>query len=122
MDVDGSNVRRLTFAGVYNSAPAWSPDGKKLAFAGFDSNHFDIFVMDADGTNMARLTSARRVDGKNSNNEDPSFSPDGRHILFRSDRTGKYQLYMVSLDGEDERRLTKDQFDYFKPRWSPFLD
>jgi TolB protein len=122
MDLNGENVRRLTFAGVYNSTPAWSPDGKKIAFAGFDSNHFDIFVMDADGTNMARLTSARRNDGKNSNNEDPSFSPDGRHILFRSDRTGKYQLYMVSIDGEDERRLTFDQFDYFKPRWSPFLD
>jgi TolB protein len=122
MDSSGGGVKRLTEAGVYNSTPAWSPDGTRIAFAGFDTNHFDIFIMDADGTHMSRLTMAKRNDGKMANNEDPTFSPDGRHILFRSDRTGKYQLYMVSVDGQDEIQLTKDQFDYFKPRWSPFLD
>ena len=122
MGSDGSNIKRLTFAGDYNSTPAWSPDGKKLAFAGMDKSHFDIFVMDSDGSNMVRLTSAKKPSGKMANNEDPSFSPDGREILFRSDRTGKYQLYIVSLDGENERRITFDQHEYFKPRWSPFLD
>lgn len=122
MDIDGSNVKRLTFAGEYNSTPAWSPDGKKIAFAGLDKSHYDIFVMNADGTNMIRLTSAKKAGGSMADNEDPSFSPDGRHILFRSNRTGKYQLYIVSVDGENERRITFDQHEYFKPRWSPFLD
>jgi TolB protein len=122
MDASGGGAKRLTEVGDYNAAPAWSPDGTRIAFAGSDENHFDIFIMDADGTNMSRLTSSKRNDGKPANNEDPSFSPDGRHILFRSDRSGKYQLYMVSVDGKDEIQLTKDQFDYFKPRWSPFLD
>jgi TolB protein len=122
MDSDGSNPKRMTMAGVYNSTPSWSPDSKKIAFAGFDEGHFDIFIMDADGTNMARLTSARKTNGKMSNNEDPSFSPDGRHILFRSDRTGRFQLYLVSVDGRDERRLTFDNYDYFKPRWSPAFE
>jgi TolB protein len=122
MNSDGSGAQRLTLAGEYNSTPAWSPDGKKIAFAGQDTSHFDIFVMDADGSNMARLTSAKKPNGKWADNEDPTFSPDGRHILFRSNRTGAYQLYIVSLDGEDERRITFDTFNYYKPRWSPYLD
>lgn len=122
MDSDGTNVKRVTFAGEYNSTPAWSPDGKKIAFAARDKSHYDVFIMDADGTNMARLTSAKKVSGSMADNEDPSFSPDGKQILFRSNRTGTYQLYIVSTDGETERRITFDQYNYYKPRWSPFIE
>lgn len=123
MDVNGTNVSRLTFAGRYNSTPVWSPDGKLIVFAGQENDHFDLFLMNADGTNMIRLTSApKRGSSKLANNEDPSFSPDGRHIVFRSNRTGSYQIYLVNLDGSVERRLTFDNFNYEKPVWSPFLD
>ena len=121
MNTDGSTMKRLTFAGVYNSSPAWSPDGKMIAFAGQDKGHFDIFVMKKDGTGLSRLTSARRTNGSWANNEDPSFSPDGRHIMFSSDRTGKYQIYIVNVYGTNERRITFDKNEYFRPKWSPFL-
>jgi len=123
MDINGGNVNRLTFAGRYNSTPAWSPDGKLIVFAGQENDHFDIFLMNADGTNMIRLTSSpKRGSSKLANNEDPSFSPDGRNIVFRSNRTGSYQIFLVNLDGSVERRLTFDNFNYEKPVWSPFLD
>ncbi len=122
MNADGTNVKRLTFAGRYNATPAWSPDGKTLAFAALDSNHFDIFTINADGTNLKRMTDARKPNGRPANNESPSWSPDGRHILFSSDRTGKYQLYVVSPDGTNERRITEDNYNWDKPKWSPFLD
>lgn len=118
MGVDGSNVKRITFAGVYNSTPSWSPDGKKIAFAGQSEDHFDIFVMNADGTNMIRLTSAKKTNGKWSTNEDPSFSPDGRFVMYTSNRTGKNQIYISTVDGTEERRVTLDDANYYKPKWS----
>lgn len=115
-------ARRLTFSGRYNSSPSWSPDGKKIAYASHQDSHFDIFIMDADGKNQKRLTLAKKHNGRLANNEDPTFSPDGRLILFRSDRTGNYQLYAVTLDGKHEHRLTFDNYNYYRPQWSPYLD
>lgn len=118
MNSDGSNIKRITFAGVYNSTPSWSPDGKKIAFAGQSEDHFDIFVMNVDGTNMIRLTSAKKSNGKWSSNEDPSFSPDGRFVMYTSNRTGKNQIFISTVDGGEERRVTLDNANYFKPKWS----
>lgn len=122
MDIDGSNVTRVTFGGVFNSAPAWSPDGKKIAFAGQDAGNFDIFVMDSSGQNITRVTSAKKPNGKAADNEDPHFSPDGRFIVYTSNRTGKNQIYFSTVDGSEERRVTQDSHNYYKPKWSTFLD
>jgi TolB protein len=122
MDIDGSNVKRITFAGHYNSSPCFSPDGKRLAFAGRDKDHFDIFTVNIDGSDIVRLTSAKRTDGKWANNEDPSFSPDGSHIVFTSNRTMKNQIYIVSTDGSSEKRITSDSSNYYRARWSPYLN
>lgn len=122
MDLKTQKATRKTFAGKYNATPSWSPDGKKIAFAGYDKGHFDIFVMNADGTDLKRLTDAKRKNGTAASNEDPTFSPDGRHVMFVSDRDGNKQLYLVNVDGTDERRLTFDRYNYFKPKWSPLLD
>lgn len=114
-------AKRLTFNGRYNSSPAWAPDGQKIAYASFVNGHFDIYVMDINGRNQKKLTSAKKFNGKWSDNEDPSFSPDGRLILFRSNRSGNYQLYAVTVDGRDEYRLTFDNYNYYRPQWSPYL-
>lgn len=119
MDTAGGSPKRVTWAGKYNSTPTWSPDGKRIAFAGFEKDHFDIFIINADGSKLERLTEALRVDTKRpSSNEDPTFSPDGRHIMFVSDRSGTKQLWIVNPDGTNERRITYDNHNYFKPKWS----
>lgn len=121
-NADGSNVKRITFAGVFNSSPTWSPDGKKIAFSGQSDNNFDIFVMNADGTGMIRLTSAKKPNGRMASNEDPSFSPDGRFVMYTSDRTGKNQIYISTVEGTEERRVTNDNHNYYKPKWSRNLE
>ena len=117
MNADGSGVRRLTFAGYYNSSPTWSPDGKWIAFSGGDRGHYDIFIIKPDGTGLKRLTSAKKPNGRGANNEEPTFSPDSKHILFTSDRTRKKQLYIIGIDGSKEQRITFDRHNYYKPKW-----
>lgn len=122
MNADGTNVKRLTYKGVYNSSPSWSPDGKKIAFAAQDGSNFDVFVMDENGENIRRITSASKVDGKPAHNEDPSFSPDSRYIVYTSNRTGKNQIYISTVDGSEERRVTNDTKNYYRPKWSVNLE
>lgn len=114
-------AKRITIAGRYNSVPSWSPDGTKLVFAGHDDDHFDIFIMNADGTNMSRLTQRRKKNGKWSSNEYPSFSPDGRYVVFQSNRTGKSQIYITDVKGSFTVPVTNDNNNYYQPKWSPFL-
>lgn len=71
MNADGSNVDRLSNATARSSAtPVWSPDGKKIAFgSNRDGNakkrrdNFEMYVMDADGSNVQRLTFNQKWDG-----------------------------------------------------------
>ena len=119
MNTSGTSVKRLTFAGRYNSSPVWSPDGKWLAFAGSDRGFYDIFLIRPDGSQLQRLTSAKKKNGQRANNEEPTFSPDSRHVMFTSDRTGKKQLYIIGIDGTNEKRVTFDDHNYYKPKWGP---
>ena len=114
------HARAITFAGVYNSSPSWSPDGKKIAFAGLDKARgvFDIFVVGRDGRGLKRLTSAKRQSGRWANNEAPVFTPSGQHIVFVSDRSGNKQLYVTDVNGHEAYRITHDTAQYEKPKFS----
>ena len=61
--------------------PAWSPDGKRIAFDSQRSGNGDIYVMDVDGSNIVRLTSDSDVE------EWPAWSPDGRSIVYQRKTT-----------------------------------
>jgi Tol biopolymer transport system component len=76
---DGS-TRRLTTDSLGNRDPAWSPDGKSIAFARAEVDQHDIYVMNADGTNPQLLT-AHPADELT-----PAWSPDGTRIAFMSNR------------------------------------
>lgn len=124
MPLSGGPAKMRISIGHYNSTPSWSPDNKTLAFAGFDKekNNFDIFIMNIDGSEIKRLTSAKKSSGKWANNEDPAFAPDGRQIMFVSDRAGTRQLYLVNIDGSNERQITYDNKFYGKPKWGPLVE
>jgi len=122
MNSDGSAVKRLTNFKEFANAPAWSPDGSKIAFAAQDASNFDIFIVDANGGNLKRITEGKRKpNGRPAHNEYPSFSPDGRYLMYTSDRSGKNQIYISTIEGNNEIQITKDDFNYYSPRWSGFI-
>lgn len=76
-----------------NSAPAWSPDGKKLAVVLTLHGNSQIFIINSDGSGLQRISSSSGID------TEPSFSPDGRSIIFTSDRGGSPQIYRMAITG-----------------------
>ena len=100
--------------------PAWSPDGRKLAFVSQRDGNSEIYVMNADGSGQRRLTWSEGDDTH------PSWSPDGRQLVFDSNRDGIWNLYVMEAGGGAERRLTHrgasadSSRDYARhPSWSP---
>ena len=113
MASDGSNVTRLTFTGVDNVKPAWSPDGTKIAFESYRDGQAEIYVMNADGSNPTRLTDLPDFDGM------PTWSPDGQTIAFSSRRTGGYRIYtMDASTGANQIQRSDIPYSLF-PVWSP---
>ncbi|MFA5909698.1 MAG: DPP IV N-terminal domain-containing protein [Vicinamibacterales bacterium] len=82
--------------------PRWSPDGTRLAFkSNRGTNNYDLYVMDANGGNVVRLTDHP------ANDQDPAWMPDGQSLIFTSERDSRGDLYRVWLSDRRVERLTR---------------
>lgn len=97
-----------------NSAPSWSPDGKKMAMAlsmgGGDNTN--IYVMDLASKKLTRYTTY-------GNNTSPVWSPDGKTLAFNSNRGGNPQIYTLSLATRQVSRVTYNGLQNFNPVYTP---
>lgn len=95
MTLSGEEVTQLTE--VPNSyAPAWSPDGARIAYVNDQQGDGDIYLMDADGERSALLT----IDDSGAEDRNPVWSPDSRWILFASNRDDdQFRWFAVDLNG-----------------------
>lgn len=114
LEPSGRFAGRLTKSSEEDStSPAWSRDGKRIAFQSGDFNKPSIYVMNADGSGRKRITPPK------GNDRNPRFSPDGKWIAFSSYRDGKEGVYLINADGEQVRRVTEKGTACSHPVWSP---
>ena len=137
MNADGGDVKRLTNRVGPDGGPFFSNDGKQIVFRGrtltpgpelddykslllkglWRPTSLEIFVMNADGTNLRQVTSLGGASFA------PYFSPDGRKIIFSSNQHNPkgrdFELWLVNVDGTGLERVTwNESFDGF-PMFSP---
>lgn len=115
-NIDGTNMKLLTDAPDYNAEGSYSSDGKHIVFCSKRDGHLNLYIMDADGSNVRQLTKT-----KDCYNGGPFFSPDGKRVIFRADRDKKdaLQLYVINSDGTGERQLTNNDGVNWCPYWHP---
>jgi Tol biopolymer transport system component len=111
-DADGTGATRLTPDRWEAQYPAWSPDGRRIAFTRVvPPSTFDIYVMNADGTKLRQLTRSPAQENW------PEWSPDSRRIVFSSDDlAGGGGLVVMRADGSERRPLAAGAGE---PSWSP---
>jgi Tol biopolymer transport system component len=114
IDADGSGLTQLTHGhGIDNDSASWSPDGSKIVLKRAGSGEYAIWVMNADGSGLVRLTDEVY------DHSDPTFTPDGKHILYASQKGGYSAIWIMNADGSDQRRLTRAGLEAASPDVSP---
>jgi TolB protein len=99
--------------GGSNQSPAWSADGSKFAFSSSRTGNPEIWLSDASGGNLHKLTSFKGP------NVGPTFNPrTGGQIAWVSGRTGEPQIYTMDIDGSNVQRITDGGYAV-SPSWSP---
>jgi Tol biopolymer transport system component len=124
-DLENSELSQLTNDKYDNREPAFSPDGKSIAFSSdrpvgqeslsdssFIYGHYNLFVLDLDKKKVTALTA------NEGNNRSPTWSPNSKRICYVSDRNGIRNLYIRELDNDEVYPITNILTGCFSPSWS----
>lgn len=133
VNLDGSQLTRLTDTPGYDAEASISPDGRRIVFTSIRDGDLELYTMAADGSDVKRLTHARGYDGG------PFFSYDGTKIVYRAyhpkteaeireyeelltqglTRPSRMEIFVMSADGSNQRQITNNGAANFAPFLHP---
>lgn len=103
----------MVIGGGVNTYPVPSPDGRKIAFRKMLGINSEVFVADADGSDIRNLTDDPAFEGW------PAWSPDGTRLAFAANRNSAYQVFVMDADGSNVRLVANTEGRATAPKWAP---
>lgn len=112
-DADGFNAQPIVTSTEPLMSPAWSPDGRRLAYVSFEKSKPSIWVQEVFTGKRDRLTAFKGINGA------PAWSPDGRSLAMALSKDGNSEIYIMDIASRKLRRLTNHWAIDTEPAWSP---
>jgi len=97
----------------YNGAPAWSPDGNKLALALSQDGNHEVYILDVESRVLKRITNHWGID------TEPAWAPDGRSLVYTSEQGGSPQIYQYFIGSGEVKRLTFEGKQNLRASFAP---
>jgi TolB protein len=113
MDYDGQNLRKLTADRSISMSPAWSPDGRVLAYVSYRDRNPDLYGLDMESGRRWKISGAEGL------NISPAWAPNGKRLALALSKEGGTEIYTMTMEGNDLERLTYGIADNVSPSWSP---
>jgi TolB protein len=112
-DSDGYNPQVVVRSHEALMSPAWSPDGKKIAYVSFESGNSSIYIQDLSSGSRQVVSNSRGI------NSAPAFSPDGLRLAVSLSKGGNPDIYVLDLSSHRFTQVTSHFAIDTEPRWSP---
>jgi len=125
VNIDGTGLTNLTETNLTetradNFRCDWSPTSNSIAFGSTRDGNEEIYVMDADGTDVVRLTGDRAADQPDAPGADanPAWSPQGDRIAFESNRSGNFEIFTITPQGIGAKQIGSNPASDNAATWS----